>query len=326
MLLKQKFELMASSKANYYTKGSPIQFVKLDLLKEVSTGEVAVCFSFKNVSKEPLQNLNIRFKCKDMEGEVVCDSSFCYEGIIVDANKAFGADEAVYLSEAPLSSIDVRLLSAENVVGEEVSLAEYQRVRLPQQTELAPEICEALQKSTKNSRLKYEPNMMKEGWQCSCGAFHPGTEESVYCDECGADRILVQNMITSLKKKNLDQAVLPEVDEQPTRMIYGKSVTYNSPSSDQEATQIVSAIKDLDQESNIDEIKVKEKRQYRRWDDDYDEDDSPNDDDNEELLEDDIQEREERAKMLIKWVPVVTGLMCLLVIAGGAMWYQLFIK
>ncbi len=322
MLLKQKFELMASSKANYYTKGSPIQFVKLDLLKEVSTGEVAVCFSFKNVSEEPLQNLNIRFKCKDMEGEVVCDTSFCYEGIIANANKVFGSDEAVYLSEAPLSSIDVRLLSAKNVEGEDVPLMEYQRVRLPQQTELAPEICEALQKNTKNSRLKYEPNMMEEGWQCSCGAFHAGTEESVYCDQCGADRILVQNMITSLKKNNLGQASLPEVDEQPTRTVYGKSVTYNSISSDQEATQIVSAVKDLNQEQDTDEIKVQEKRQYRRWDDDYDEED----DTDEESFEDDIQEREEHAKMLIKWVPVVTGLMCLLVIAGGAMWYQLFIK
>lgn len=321
MLLKQQFELMASSKANYYTKGSPIQFVKLDLLKEASTGEVAVCFSFKNVGEEPLQNLNIRFKCKDMEGEVVCDSTFCYEGIVADANKVFGANEAVYLSEAPLSSIDVRLLYAENLEGEEVSLMEYQRVRLPQQTELDPEICEALQKNTKNSRLKYELNMMEEGWQCSCGAFHPGTEEGVYCDECGADRILVQNMITSLKKKNLGQANLPVVDEQPTRMVYGKSATYSEPSSDQEATQIVSGIKDFDKD--LDEIQVKEKRQYRRWNDEDDEEDESFDDEDDI---DDIEEREERAKMLIKWVPVVTGLMCLLVIAGGAMWYQLFIK
>ncbi len=319
--MKQKFELMASSKANYYTQGSPIQFVKLDLLKDTATGEVAVCFSFKNVAKQPLKNLNIRFKCKDMEGQVVCDSSFCYEEIAANPNEMFGENEAVYLSEAPLSSIDVRLMYVESMEGEEIALMQYKRVHLPPQKELPPEICRALRENTNNPALKYELNMMEEGWQCSCGAFHPGTEDDVYCDECGADRILVQNMITSLKRNGNEQGALPQVDEDPTRMVVGKAMTYNNAVSDQDATQIVSAIKDLGTEAE-EESDFEEKSRYRRWDDDQDEADDLDDEDD----FDDIQEREERAKMLIKWVPVITGLLSLLVIAGGAMWYQLFMK
>ncbi len=31
--MEENFDLLAQSRANYYTKGSPIQFVKVELLK-----------------------------------------------------------------------------------------------------------------------------------------------------------------------------------------------------------------------------------------------------------------------------------------------------
>ena len=45
------------------------------------------------------------------------------------------------------------------------------------------------------------------GWLCGCGAFHTG--DGVYCPVCGADRILVQNMIATLQRAQaaLDDAV-----------------------------------------------------------------------------------------------------------------------
>lgn len=316
LVLKQKFELMASNKASYYTKGSPIQFIKMDLLREALTGDVAVCFSFKNVSSEPIQNLQIRFKCKDLDGEVVCDSTFCYEEIVAQSNEIFGENEAVYLSQEPLSAVDVRLLSAQNIEGKAISLDEYPRVRLPNQEELPIEIQETLQKNTNNTKLKYQPCFLTEGWQCSCGAFHVGAEkDNVYCDECGADRILVQNMITTLMRKMQGMATDPEIDQDPTRMVLGKAVTYDTPNLDKQATQIVPDMKSVETEyANINNAV------YHRPDELEDVDSDLEDPD--EIEDEELQEREERAKAIIRWVPVLTALLCTLVIAGGVMWYQ----
>ena len=55
--MDQNFSLMAQSRANYYTAGSPVQFVRVELLKGDVTGEVAVCLTFKNVGTEPLTGL-----------------------------------------------------------------------------------------------------------------------------------------------------------------------------------------------------------------------------------------------------------------------------
>ena len=317
LVLKQKFELMASNKASYYTKGSPIQFIKMDLLREAFSGEVAVCFSFKNVSSDPIQNLQIRFKCKDLDGEVVCDSTFCYEEIVAQPNEIFGENEAVYLSQEPLSAVDVRLLSVESLQGKPIPLEEYRRVRLPEQEELPMEVQEALQASTNNTKLKYQPTLLTEGWQCACRAFHVGAEkESVYCDECGADRILVQNMITTLMRKIQGISLEPEIDQDPTRMVLGKAMTYDTPVLDKQATQIVPDMKSLETEyANVNNAV------YHRSDE-VDELDS---EDTDEIDDEELQEREERARAIIRWVPILTALLCTLVIAGGIMWYQLIV-
>ena len=47
--MDQNFSLMAQSRANYYTAGSPVQFVRVELLKGDTPGEVAVCLPVKNV-------------------------------------------------------------------------------------------------------------------------------------------------------------------------------------------------------------------------------------------------------------------------------------
>ena len=56
--MDQNFSLMAQSRANYYTAGSPVQFVRVELLKGDTTGEVAVCLTFKNISRVTLTALS----------------------------------------------------------------------------------------------------------------------------------------------------------------------------------------------------------------------------------------------------------------------------
>ena len=81
--MDQNFSLMAQSRANYYTAGSPVQFVRVELLKGDVTGEVAVCLTFKNVGTEPLTGLVVHFKCKDAAGQVLCEDDFYYESLDV---------------------------------------------------------------------------------------------------------------------------------------------------------------------------------------------------------------------------------------------------
>ncbi len=308
--MKQKFELMSSSKANYYTQGSPVQFVRIDLLQEASSGDVAVCFSFKNVGSEALQNLTIQFKCKNGQGDLVCDSTFCYEGVQASPGEEFGSNEAVYLSDEPLASIDVRLQSAENMEGEEISLQEYHRVRLPAQKPLEDQVRQALQASTRYEKLIYEPAVLPEGWYCACGAFHPGND-SVYCDECGADRILVQNTISNLRRGSQGQPAAPSVDDQPTRCAPERK-TFVPEQPAEEPTREVPRQGDWDQQDPFADSRTADTdwpEEEREEEDDYDE----------------TYDREARARLIIRWVPVITGLLCLLVIGGGVLWYQMLL-
>ena len=98
--MDQNFSLMAQSRANYYTAGSPVQFVRVELLKGDVTGEVAVCLTFKNVGTEPLTGLVVHFKCKDAAGQVLCEDDFYYEQLNAQPGEVFGSDDAVYAVEA----------------------------------------------------------------------------------------------------------------------------------------------------------------------------------------------------------------------------------
>ena len=96
--MDQNFSLMAQSRANYYTAGSPVQFVRVELLKGDTTGEVAVCLTFKNVGTEPLTGLVVHFKCKDAAGQVLCEDDFYYEQLNAQPGAVFGSDDAVYVA------------------------------------------------------------------------------------------------------------------------------------------------------------------------------------------------------------------------------------
>ena len=127
--MDQNFSLMAQSRANYYTAGSPVQFVRVELLKGDVTGEVAVCLTFKNVGTEPLTGLVVHFKCKDAAGQVLCEDDFYYEQLNAQPGEVFGSDDAVYVSDTPVSSVEVEQDRA-FLNGRGVDLRTYKRVRL----------------------------------------------------------------------------------------------------------------------------------------------------------------------------------------------------
>ena len=182
--MDQNFSLMAQSRANYYTAGSPVQFVRVELLKGDTTGEVAVCLTFKNVGTEPLTGLVVHFKCKDAAGQVLCEDDFYYEQLNAQPGAVFGSDDAVYVSDTPVSSVEVEQDRA-FLNGRGVDLRNYKRVRLNMPRVLPGSIAKTLQQRTGNVQLTCVPQDTEYGWFCACGAFHPNEENTTVCN---ADR------------------------------------------------------------------------------------------------------------------------------------------
>lgn len=214
--MEENFDLLAQSRANYFTKGSPVQFVKVELLKGDVTGDIAVCLSFKNISAARLTQLQITFKCKDRSGAVVCQDQFVYEDLNAAHGEVFGADDAVYISSSPIGSVEVELGTARFADGSSVDLTGYPRVRLAPPKKLPAELAAKLCERTHKGGLTVVPQVLDEGWYCACGAFHPREEDGVWCSECGSDRILLQNTLSSLLQGGSSE---PVTDDEPTRMV-----------------------------------------------------------------------------------------------------------
>lgn len=195
--MDQNFSLMAQSRANYYTAGSPVQFVRVELLKGDVTGEVAVCLTFKNVGTEPLTGLVVHFKCKDAAGQVLCEDDFYYEQLNAQPGEVFGSDDAVYVSDTPVSSVEVEQDRA-FLNGRGVDLRGYKRVRLQLPRVLPASIARTLQARTGNNQLTCVPQDNEYGWFCACGAFHPNEENTSYCSECGGDRAQIKATLTTI--------------------------------------------------------------------------------------------------------------------------------
>ena len=195
--MDQNFSLMAQSRANYYTAGSPVQFVRVELLKGDVTGEVAVCLTFKNVGTEPLTGLVVHFKCKDAAGQVLCEDDFYYEQLNAQPGAVFGSDDAVYVSDTPVSSVEVEQDRA-FLNGRGVDLRNYKRVRLNMPRVLPASISRTLQQRTGNVQLTCVPQDTEYGWFCACGAFHPNEENTTVCSECGGDRAAIKATLTGI--------------------------------------------------------------------------------------------------------------------------------
>ena len=87
--MEENFDPVARTRANYYTPGSPVQFVCVELLKGEASGDHAVCLTFKNISRVTLTALEIHFKCKGVDGVILCEDQFEYRDIEVKPGEAY---------------------------------------------------------------------------------------------------------------------------------------------------------------------------------------------------------------------------------------------
>ena len=351
--MEQNFSLMAQSRANYYTAGSPVQFVRVELLKGDATGEVAVCLTFKNVGTEPLTGLVIHFKCKDPAGQVLCEDDFYYEQLNVQPGELFGSDDAVYVSDTPVSSVEIEQDRA-FLNGRGVDLRGYKRVRLQTPRMLPASIAKLLQERTKNSALICVPQDTDQGWFCACGAFHPNEENAQVCSECGGDRTFVKASLTAILEEARQAA---ERQQQEINAVAGvpapapasapapvpqpvqqpAAPAAPAPAEPEEPTQAIP------EENNPELDRVRQySRKAKLFDEDEDEEDGgtqmfdaadDSDDPDEEpdrrsgkkrgRYADDTAETDDDivAERIIRWAPPITAIICAVILAVALIYH-----
>ena len=116
-----------------------------------------------------LTALEIHFKCKGVDGVILCEDQFEYRDIEVKPGESFGMDDAVFVTQKAITSVDVSLrnvYSGKKVV----HLDAIKRVRLPAPRRLSPELQKALEARMNRQGLKYMPQVFENGWYCACGA------------------------------------------------------------------------------------------------------------------------------------------------------------
>ena len=247
--MEENFEPVARTRANYYTPGSPVQFVCVELLKGEVSGEHAVCLTFKNISRVTLTALEIHFKCKGVDGVILCEDEFEYRDLTAKPGESFGMDDAVFVTQKAITSVDVTL---RNVYSgrKVVHLESIKRVRLPAPRRLSVEMQKALEARMNRTGMKFMPQVFENGWYCACGAFHPKEEDTVYCSECGSDRILLQNALNTLLQPEAPvrqpepqpaaQPVRPAAPaEEPTRIVGAAPAAPAAPA--EEPTRVMGA-------------------------------------------------------------------------------------
>lgn len=324
--MEQNFDLLAQSRANYYTQGSPVQFVRVELLKGEQTGEVAVCLTFKNVSSEKIAGLVVKFKCKNRQGELICEDQYYYEDLDAGQGELFGADDAVYVSSEPIGSVDVELDRMFLQNGKAVLLDGYKRQRLPAPRELPVQLAKQLCESTGRDDMKYIPQVIEQGWYCACGAFHPKEENTVYCSECGSDRILLQNSLSSMLQKAREEQAAAKAqeaeDDGGTRVIDPAA----SGMTDQE--RFAAAYHARGAEPIEDEEEEDDNTRMYGEEEDAESADETEDyegaEESEEAEEGETSGDDELAANVIRWAPPITVILCALIIAATVVYHLVF--
>ena len=225
-----------------------------------------------------------------------------------------------------------------------VHLDGIKRVRLPAPKRLSAELEKALETRMNRPELKYQPQVFENGWYCACGAFHPKEEDTVYCSECGCDRILLQNALNTLLQPEQPAQTEPELEtplapqaEEPTRIMGAAPVQ-------EEPTRIMGApcreAEPQPEEPAAEQTRVMDagmRAQFpgrashaaadegtrvmpaaARRAQPISQQPEPAYDDEEEYED----ERDSVAEALIRWVPPITAIVCAAVALCGFVYYQ----
>ena len=184
-----QFTPVAQSRARYYSKGSPVQFVRVELLRMDGSEDLVATLTFKNVHVDTLTSFTAHFRCKAPSGEVLLEDDFTYDDLNVGEGELFGADDAVVVSEERIGSVEVNLVRAEYDTGRTYSLIRCENIDLPAIKKLPPVTVNYVNEAMRFRKAHYLPCNLPDGWVCTCGAFNYNVGHGAdRCSECGADK------------------------------------------------------------------------------------------------------------------------------------------
>ena len=264
----------------------------------------------------------------------------------------FGSDDAVYVSDTPVSSVEVEQDRA-FLNGRGVDLRGYKRVRLQMPRVLPGSIAKTLQQRTGNSQLTCVPQDTEYGWFCACGAFHPNEENCTSCSECGGDRAGIKATLTSILEEARRAA---ERQQQEINSVADNVAPQCAPASNPAATaaaaqaainqeaEDATATYDPNGYAQDDDEEMERVRRYapkgRLFDDEDDDDEGTQMYDTDELDYDDEDDYDDRGKKrgryaddddaseddimaerIIHWAPPITAIVCALIIAVSLVYH-----
>ena len=197
----QKFTPLAQSRASYYCKGSPVHFVRVELFRMEGTGDTVVTLTFKNLFSRPLVSFTAYFRCKNKYGEVVVEDSFTYDDVYAGEGDCFGSDDAVFVCDEPLGSVEVRLGSVTYDDGAPHDLRRCAAVALPPLRPLPQRERAALCAALHTEDADDYPEEAEDGWRCTCGAFNYNAGRGIhFCSECGMEKAMLQSALHEVRR------------------------------------------------------------------------------------------------------------------------------
>lgn len=188
------------------------------------TGATVVTLTFKNLFSRPLVSFTAYFRCKNKYGEVVVEDSFTYDNVYAGEGECFGFDDAVFVSDEPLGSVEVRLGSVTYDDGAPHDLRRCPAVALPALRPLPQRERAAVCRALGTQDADYYPEEAADGWRCTCGAFNYNAGRGIrYCSECGVEKVLMQAAVRDAQSGaaparpqfGADMQFLPVQDEAP---------------------------------------------------------------------------------------------------------------
>lgn len=224
--MSETFTPLAQSRASYYCKGSPVHFDMVELFRMESTGSTVVTLTFKNLYTRPVRTFVAHFRCKDRQGAVLGEDDFTYEDVGAGEGESFGSDDAVFVCDDALGSVEVNLVAVTYDDGLLHSLRRCPPVALPRLRTLPLSERAAVRAALGNPHIDYYPEEAADGWRCGCGAFNYSAGKAKYtCSDCGADRALLAAAVRDAERASAPQRpafdagtqFLPVQDDAPAR-------------------------------------------------------------------------------------------------------------
>lgn len=215
--MNSEISSVAKSRARYYCKGAPVQFVQVELLRINENNNMIVTLTFKNIAPQVLTSFTAHFRCKGADGSLVMEDDFTYGDLSVGEGELFGGDDAVYVSEQPLSSVEVTLSGVDYGPNLHHNLQRCQPVPLPVLKKLSAQTVQFVSRVLQIDTVQYMPANVADGWQCSCGAFNYNVGRGKEtCTECGVSKTsLLRNVRTALEREAGNTEQISALNTQP---------------------------------------------------------------------------------------------------------------